>query len=263
MNRAWTQRNITTDTPFIRLGVTEFAKVPAEPIEFVVLEQCPGSSQPISMVRLDAGWKDLGAWQALWKVLPKDDCNNALVGDVLHTGCFNTLVYATSLLASLVGVKDLLVVETPDAELVADKTNSQAINLFVGQLGVQQRKEKNTQRKKHRPWGWCDSIDEGKRFKVKRIQVNPKARLSLQKHLHHAEHLIVVKGTAENIIYEKVMLLTENQSAFIPLGEVHRLANPGFIPLEIIEIQSGSYFGEDNIIRLDDKYGRTSKGDKL
>ncbi|MFY7939921.1 MAG: cupin domain-containing protein, partial [Burkholderiaceae bacterium] len=210
----------------------------------------------IKMVPLDAGWSDLGAWDALWSVLPKDATGNAHVGDVLFTESHNTLVHATSRLVSLVGVDDLIVIETPDAVLVADRTRSRDVKHIVKALAEQGREEQTLHRKVHRPWGWYDSIDEGGRFKVKRIQVKPGASLSLQKHNHRAEHWIVVKGTAEITNGDKVILLTENQSTYIPLGEVHRLTNPGTIPLEIIEVQSGSYLGEDDIVRFEDRYGR-------
>jgi mannose-1-phosphate guanylyltransferase/mannose-6-phosphate isomerase len=157
----------------------------------------------------------------------------------------------------LVSVENLIVIETPDAVLVADKNRSQDVKHIVTQLQATKREEHSLHRKVHRPWGWYDSIDEGGRFKVKRIQVKPKASLSLQKHHHRAEHWIVVTGTAEITNGEKVLTLTENQSTYIPLGEVHRLANPGTIPLEIIEVQSGSYLGEDDIVRFEDHYGRT------
>jgi mannose-1-phosphate guanylyltransferase/mannose-6-phosphate isomerase len=175
---------------------------------------------------------------------------------VLTTGSRNTLVHATSRLVSLVGVQNLIVIETPDAVLVADTGRSQDVKHIVAQLQGTQREEHTLHRKVHRPWGWYDSIDEGGRFKVKRIQVKPGASLSLQKHHHRAEHWVVVRGTAEITNGDKVHLLTENQSTYIPLGEVHRLANPGTIPLEIIEVQSGSYLGEDDIIRYEDHYGR-------
>jgi mannose-1-phosphate guanylyltransferase/mannose-6-phosphate isomerase len=189
-------------------------------------------------------------------VLPKDATGNAHVGDVLFTDSRNTLVHATSRLVSLVGVDDLIVIETPDAVLVTDRTRSQDVKHIVKALSDQGREEQTLHRKVHRPWGWYDSIDEGGRFKVKRIQVKPGASLSLQKHHHRAEHWIVVTGTAEITNGDKVILLTENQSTYIPLGEVHRLANPGSIPLEIIEVQSGSYLGEDDIVRFEDHYGR-------
>jgi mannose-1-phosphate guanylyltransferase / mannose-6-phosphate isomerase len=251
---AWASK--TQDGSFVRPGKTEFAAIPAESVDCAVMEHCPGSPLPIQMVALDAGWSDLGAWDAVWNVLPKDEHGNAHVGDVLQTGSHNTLVHATSRLVSLVGVSDLVVVETPDAVLVASKANSQDVKHIVSQLTAQKREEHTLHRKVHRPWGWYDSIDEGGRFKVKRIQVKPKASLSLQKHHHRAEHWIVVTGTAEITNGDKVLTLTENQSTYIPLGEVHRLANPGTIPLEIIEVQSGSYLGEDDIVRFEDTYGR-------
>lgn len=273
---AWGKR--TTDTQssainlqscFIRPGKAEFAAIPAESIDYAVMELLTTQSSALSprhslkMVPLDAGWNDLGAWDAVWQVLPKDDNGNAHLGDVLTTDSRNTLVHATSRLVSLVGVENLIVVETPDAVLVADKSRSQDVKKIVDMLNSALRPHHSalplTHRKVHRPWGWYDSIDDGHRFKVKRIQVKPKASLSLQKHHHRAEHWVVVKGTAEITNGDKTILLTENQSTYIPLGETHRLANPGTIPLEIIEVQSGSYLGEDDIVRLEDHYGRTPK----
>jgi len=258
--QAWSQRSTDANpgTPFVRPGKTEFTAIAAVSVDYAVMERCPGSAFPIHMVPLDAGWNDLGAWDAVWNVLPKDEHGNAHVGDVLTTHSHNTLVHASSRLVSLVGVSDLIVVETPDAVLVADKARSQDVKHIVTQLQANKREEHTLHRKVHRPWGWYDSIDAGGRFKVKRIQVKPGASLSLQKHHHRAEHWIVVKGTAEITNGSKVLLLTENQSTYIPLGEVHRLANPGSIPLEIIEVQSGSYLGEDDIVRFEDTYGRTS-----
>ena len=252
--QAWQQRS--TDAAFIRPGSAEFKAIPSESIDYAVMERCPGSNFAIQMVPLDAGWNDLGAWDAVWNVLPKDAQGNAHVGDVLSTDSHNNLVHANSRLVSLVGVDNLVVIETPDAILVANKSRSQDVKHIVAQLQSTNREEHTLHRKVHRPWGWYDSIDEGGRFKVKRIQVKPKASLSLQKHHHRAEHWIVVTGTAEITNGDKVLTLTENQSTYIPLGEVHRLANPGTIPLEIIEVQSGSYLGEDDIVRFEDTYGR-------
>lgn len=253
---AWAHRS--ADEKFVRPGRAEFLAIPSESVDYAAMEHCPGSSIPIKMVPLDAGWNDLGAWDAVWNVLPKDDKGNAHVGDVLSTDSRNTLVHASSRLVTLVGVENLIVVETPDAVMVADKSRSQDVKHIVAQLQQTQREEHTLHRKVHRPWGWYDSIDEGGRFKVKRIQVKPNASLSLQKHLHRAEHWIVVTGTAEITNGDKVLTLTENQSTYIPLGEVHRLANPGTIPLEIIEVQSGGYLGEDDIVRYEDTYGRVS-----
>jgi mannose-1-phosphate guanylyltransferase/mannose-6-phosphate isomerase len=251
---AWAKRSV--DARFMRPGSVEFAAIPADSVDYAVMEHCPGSNFLIKMIPLEAGWNDLGAWDAVWNVMPKDTSGNAHIGDVLATKCNNTLVHATSRLVSLVGVTNLIVVETPDAVLVVDKKCSQDVKDIVSQLQCTKREEHNLHRKVHRPWGWYDSIDEGARFKVKRIQVKPKASLSLQKHHHRAEHWIVVTGTAEITTGDKVLILTENQSTYIPLGEEHRLANPGCIPLEIIEVQSGGYLGEDDIIRIEDIYGR-------
>ncbi|OQS46760.1 mannose-1-phosphate guanylyltransferase/mannose-6-phosphate isomerase [Chromobacterium violaceum] len=252
--QAWGCR--AADAQFIRPGKAEFAKIPSDSVDYAVMERCPGSRVAIRMVPLDAGWSDLGAWDSVWKVLPKDESGNAHVGDVLAIDSRNTLVHATSRLVSLVGMEDVIVIETSDAVLVANRSSSQDVKHVVNALGQQQREEYALHRKVHRPWGWYDSLDEGGRFKVKRILVKPKASLSLQKHHHRAEHWIVVKGTAEITNGDNVILLTENQSTYIPLGEVHRLANPGAIPLEIIEVQSGSYLGEDDIVRFEDTYGR-------
>lgn len=249
----------TVDAYFIRPSKNKFALIPAESVDYAVLEQCPESAFQVKMVPLDAGWNDLGSWDAVWNVVPKDAAGNAHQGDVIVVDSHNTLVHATNRLVSLVGVEDLIVVETPDAVLVVNKSRSQDVKTIVAALSQQQREEQSLHRKVHRPWGWYDSIDEGGRFKVKRIQVKPKASLSLQKHHHRAEHWIVVTGTAEITNGNKVTTLTENQSTYIPLGEVHRLANPGFVPLEIIEVQSGGYLGEDDIVRFEDHYGRTDK----
>ncbi|PWF22178.1 mannose-1-phosphate guanylyltransferase/mannose-6-phosphate isomerase [Corticimicrobacter populi] len=251
---AWADRY--RDGAFIRPDKASFIAVPGESIDYAVMEKCPGSGFPIRMVPLAAGWSDLGAWDAVWNALPRDEAGNAHQGDVLATGSRNTLVHAGSRLVALVGVEDLVVVETPDAVLVAGRSHSQAVKHIVDELSLRQREERSLHRKVHRPWGWYDSIDEGGRFKVKRIMVRPKASLSLQMHHHRAEHWIVVKGTAEITRGSETLLLTENQSTYIPLGEVHRLTNPGAIPLEIIEVQSGSYLGEDDIVRFEDTYGR-------
>ncbi len=258
---AWDKR--TTDTPFVRPEKTGFAAVPAESVDYAVLEPCTTPREPCSlslapvvMVPLDAGWNDLGAWDAVWQVGNHDANGNLLQGDTLVTDTQNTLIHATSRLVGAVGVHDLVIVETADAVLIADRSQSQHVKKLVNALEQQKREEHTLHRKVHRPWGWYDSIDEEERFKVKRIQVKPGASLSLQKHHHRAEHWIVVKGTAEITCGEKTLLLTENQSTYIPLGEIHRLANPGTIPLEIIEVQSGSYLGEDDIVRFDDHYGR-------
>ena len=254
---SWAARSV--DASFVRPGKAEFAAVPSESVDYAVMEKCPGSPFDIRMVELAAGWNDLGAWEAVWQVLPKDEDGNASVGDAIVTDSRNTLVHATSRLVSVVGLDDVIVVETADAVLVTDRARSQEVKKIVQQLGAEQRGEHALHRKVHRPWGWYDSIDNGPRHQVKRIMVKPGASLSLQMHHHRAEHWIVVSGTAEVTNGDKVILLSENQSTYIPLGQTHRLANPGKVPLEIIEVQSGSYLGEDDIVRFEDTYGRVEK----
>ena len=251
---AWAARS--TDLRFVRPGKSEFALVPSESVDYAVMERCPGSPFDIRMVPLAAGWNDLGAWDAVWQVADKDADGNAAFGDAMVRDSHNTLVHATSRLVGVVGVQDVMVIETPDAVLVADRARSQDVKKIVATLEAQGRSEKSLHRKVHRPWGWYDSIDSGPRFQVKRIMVKPGASLSLQMHHHRAEHWIVVSGTAEVTNGDKVMVLSENQSTYIPLGQTHRLANPGKVPLEIIEVQSGSYLGEDDIVRFEDTYGR-------
>ena len=254
---AWQTKTI--DTPFIRPNKEAFNQVPSESVDYAVMEKCPGSSFAIHMVPLDAGWNDLGAWDAVWQVNQdghQDAQGNVVQGDALLADTSNTFIHASSRLVGAVGVSNLIVVETADAVLVADRSQSQNVKKLVQQLEANKRDELNLHRKVHRPWGWYDSIDEAERFKVKRIQVKPGASLSLQRHHHRAEHWVVVTGTAEITNGDKKFMLGENQSTYIPLGEVHRLANPGSIPLEIIEVQSGSYLSEDDIVRFDDHYGR-------
>ena len=252
---AWAVRK--NDAKFVRPGAAEFASVPSESVDYAVMEKCPGSEFDIRMAVLDAGWNDLGAWEAVWQVAAKDAQGNASVGDAIVKDSTNTLVHATSRLVSTVGLDNIVVVETPDAVLVASRERSQDVKLIVNQLGAERRGEHTLHRKVHRPWGWYDSIDNGPRHQVKRILVKPGASLSLQMHHHRAEHWIVVSGTAEVTNGDKVILLAENQSTYIPLGQTHRLANPGKVPLEIIEVQSGSYLGEDDIVRFEDTYGRS------
>jgi mannose-1-phosphate guanylyltransferase/mannose-6-phosphate isomerase len=254
VRQAWAGK--TVDAPFIRPDAQAFAAVPADSIDYAVMERCPASAIPIRMVPLSAGWSDLGAWEAVWQVGSRDDQGNVVQGDVLLADTRDSLVHASSRLVGVVGLKEVVVVETADAVLVADRSQSQNVKKLVSTLEQQGREEQVLHRKVHRPWGWYDSIDQGERFKVKRIMVKPGASLSLQKHHHRAEHWVVVSGTAEVTCGERKILLSENQSTYIPLGEVHRLANPGKVPLEIIEVQSGSYLGEDDIVRFEDSYGR-------
>jgi mannose-1-phosphate guanylyltransferase / mannose-6-phosphate isomerase len=256
--KAWDQKteDQADGTPFVRPDKALFSAIPSESIDYAVIEKCPGSQYHIKMVELDAGWNDLGAWDAVWQVGNKDADGNVTSGDVLLRNSTNSLVHASSRLVSTVGLDSVIVVETADAVLVADRSQSQDVKHIVQQLESQNREEKNLHRKVARPWGWYDSVDEGERFKVKRIQVKPGASLSLQMHHHRAEHWIVVKGTAEITNGDQVILLTENQSTYIPQGQTHRLANAGKTLLEIIEVQSGSYLGEDDIVRFEDTYGR-------
>lgn len=262
--KAWNAKTIdqSGQTMFVRPDPSLFNAIPSESIDYAVIEKCPSNHEkmqfPINMVELNAGWNDLGAWDAVWQVGKQDGQGNVTSGDVLMSNSKNSLVHSSGRLVSAVGVENLIIVETADAVLVANRKNSQDVKHIVNQLDQQKRDEKNLHRKVARPWGWYDSVDEGERFKVKRIQVKPGASLSLQMHHHRAEHWIVVRGTAEITNGEKVILLTENQSTYIPQGQTHRLANPGKTPLEIIEVQSGSYLGEDDIVRFEDHYGRTS-----
>jgi len=253
---AWQARSL--DAAFVRPGREAFAAIPSESIDYAVME--PVAAEPgafsLRMVPLAAGWNDLGAWEAVWQVSEKDDAGNASHGDVLLRDSRNSLVHAASRLVGVVGLDNVVVVETPDAVLVTDRSRSQEVKQIVAELDRAGRSEQTLHRQVHRPWGWYDSIDAGERFQVKRIQVKPGASLSLQMHHHRAEHWIVVSGTAEVTCGDKVILLSENQSTYIPLGEKHRLSNPGKVPLEIIEVQSGSYLGEDDIVRFEDTYGR-------
>ncbi len=251
----------STDASFVRPGKAEFALVPSESVDYAVMEKCAGPAQAgftVRMVPLNAGWSDLGAWDAVWQVSAQDGDGNASEGDALIQNSRNTLVHSTSRLVAAIGLDNVVVIETPDAVLVADRSRSQDVKHVVATLSQRERSEGSLHRRVHRPWGWYDSVDAGPRFQVKRIMVKPKATLSLQMHHHRAEHWIVVSGTAEVTCGDKVIMLSENQSTYIPLGSTHRLANPGTIPLEIIEVQSGSYLGEDDIVRFQDNYGRSS-----
>lgn len=238
------------DFDFIRPQAADFAACPSISIDYAVMERTTDAV----VIPLDAGWSDVGAWSAVWEVSPQDEQHNVLRGDTLTYNAHNNLVYAEHRLVTLVGVDNLTVVETKDAVLVAHRDQVQDVKHIVGQLQAQQRPEATIHREVNRPWGSYDCIDNGTRFQVKRIVVKPGAKLSLQMHHHRAEHWIVVSGTAEVRCGDKTQLLTENQSTYIPLGEIHSLANPGKLPLEIIEIQSGSYLGEDDIVRFGDFY---------
>jgi mannose-1-phosphate guanylyltransferase/mannose-6-phosphate isomerase len=257
---SWTGRIVDQagEIPFTRPNKEAFKVIPNESIDYAVIERCPESKNfNVKVVELDAGWNDLGAWDAVWQAGKQDECGNVVSGDVIISNSKNSLIHSSSRLVTLVGVDNLIVVETPDAVLVVDRKKSQDVKSIVGELVLKQRVESTLHRKVARPWGWYDIVDEGDYFKVKRIQVRPGASLSLQMHNHRAEHWIVVKGVAEITNGDEVMRLTENQSTYIPQGQKHRLTNPGDMPLEIIEVQSGSYFGEDDIVRFEDTFGRS------
>ncbi len=244
------------DQNFIRPNNQLFVEIPSESVDYAVIEKCPGSEFEIKVIPLDAGWNDLGAWDAVWQVGEKDQNGNLIQGDALVEVSQNNLIHSSHRLVSAVGVNNLVIIETADAVMVADRSQSQHVKRIVSQLSNKAREEHVLHRKVSRPWGWYDTIDVGDRFKVKRIQVNPGASLSLQKHAKRAEHWVVVKGTAEVTCGNEVITLKENESTFIPLGEQHRLSNPSTDILEIIEVQSGTYLGEDDIVRIDDGYGR-------
>jgi mannose-1-phosphate guanylyltransferase/mannose-6-phosphate isomerase len=246
------------DADFIRVDKALFAACPSDSIDYAVMEKL-GAHPELGagiVVPLDAGWSDVGAWDSLWQVSTKDADGNVTRGDVMLQNTQDSLIFAGSRLVATVGVKDVIIVETPDAVMVADKAHAQDVKHIVARIKAEGKTLAQSHRKVYRPWGWYDSIDMGERFQVKRIVVNPGAKLSLQMHHHRAEHWIVVSGTAEVTNGDKVLLLSENQSTYIPLGTTHRLANPGKVPLEIIEVQSGSYLGEDDIVRFEDTYGR-------
>ncbi|CAM4263012.1 mannose-1-phosphate guanylyltransferase [Comamonas aquatilis] len=241
------------DLTFVRVGKAEFEACPSDSVDYAVMEKTADAV----VVPLDAGWSDVGSWSALWDVSPKDAAGNVLRGDVLMHDSTGTYVHAGSRLVATVGVQDLVVVETKDAVMVAHRSQAQEVKKIVDRLKVSGRDEHHNHREVYRPWGVYDSIDNGTRYQVKRITVKPGAKLSVQKHHHRAEHWIVVSGTAQITNGDKTYLLTENQSTYIPVGQVHALENPGKIPLELIEVQSGSYLGEDDIVRFEDRYGRS------
>ena len=242
------------DLDFIRIDPEIFATCPDDSIDYAVMEK----TALAAMVPLDAGWSDVGSWSSLWETADnKDENGNVIVGDAILEGVNNSYINAEERLIAVVGLDDVVVVETKDAVMVANKNKVQDIKNVVNKLKAEQRPEFQFHREVFRPWGSYDSIDNGKRFQVKRITVKPGEKLSLQMHHHRAEHWIVVSGTANVTIGEKTQLVTENESVYIPIGDVHALENPGKIPLELIEVQSGAYLGEDDIVRFSDRYGRT------
>jgi mannose-1-phosphate guanylyltransferase/mannose-6-phosphate isomerase len=250
----------SSDGDFVRLATEAFATCPSDSIDYAVMERLATGLPGLPLggvIPLSAGWSDVGAWDALWKVLPKCSNGNAVRGDVLLEGCCNTLAFSERRVVTCVGVSDLVVVETDDAVLVAHHGATQDVKKIVDRLRSEKRTVAQWHRKVYRPWGWYDGVDAGDRFQVKRIGVMPGGSLSLQMHYHRAEHWIVVSGTARVTKGEETFLVAENQSTYIPLGVKHRLENPGIVPLEMIEVQSGSYLGEDDIVRFEDTYGRT------
>ena len=244
--------NAREDLDFVRVDAEAFAVCPEGSVDVAVMEKTDAAA----MVALDAGWSDIGSWSALWAVQDKDPAGNVTEGDVLLENARNNLVYADSRLVSVVGAEDLVVVETKDAVLVAHRDAVQQVKAVVARLKAADRCEHLNHREVYRPWGVYDSVDAGIRYQVKRIRVKPGAKLSVQMHHHRAEHWVVVSGTARVTNGDKTYLVTENESTFIPVGQIHSLENPGRIPLELIEVQSGSYLGEDDIVRLQDRYGR-------
>jgi mannose-1-phosphate guanylyltransferase / mannose-6-phosphate isomerase len=243
------------DRDFLRVGKDAFIACPADSIDYAVMEKLPAGLGVV--LPLEAGWSDVGAWDALWQLGGKDADNNVLHGDVLTVATRDTLAISQSRLVALVGLEEVVVVETPDAVLVAHQGHMQQVKEVVARLKSAKRPEADAHRKVYRPWGYYDSIDAGNRFQVKRIVVNPGAALSLQMHHHRAEHWVVVRGTARVTRGEETFLVSENESTFIPIATRHRLENPGKVPLEIIEVQSGAYLGEDDIVRIEDSYGRS------
>jgi len=254
-------KNKTVDMDFIRVDKESFASCPSESIDYAVMEHVADESGETSgftgtVVSLDAGWSDIGSWDSLWEISEKDDLGNVLKGDVYIEDTNDSMVFTDGRVVSVIGLNEIIVIDTPDAVMIADKKASQSVKKIVAQLVKDDRSEVVTHRRVFRPWGSYESIDNGDRFQVKRIVVNCGARLSLQMHHHRAEHWIVVRGTAQVTRGDEVFLLSENESTYIPLGVKHRLKNPGTIPLEIIEVQSGTYLGEDDIVRYHDEYGR-------
>ena len=251
--------DVRTDGDFVRVAREAFAACPSDSIDYAVMERIAAGVAGLpaaAVIPLSAGWSDVGAWDSLWQVLPKDEAGNAWRGDVMLHDTAHTLAFSESRLVACVGVRDLVVVETPDAVLVAHKDRTQDVKKIAERLKQEARGEAQVHRKVHRPWGSYDGVDAGERFQVKRIVVKPGASLSLQMHHHRAEHWVVVRGTAKVTRGDETLLVSENESTFIPLGIKHRLENPGKLMLEMIEVQSGAYLGEDDIVRFEDTYGR-------
>lgn len=246
-----------TDLFFFRLDPAEFARVPSQSIDYGVMEK----TDKAAVVPVDMGWSDVGSWSALHEETAHDAAGNTVIGDVMMIDTSDTYVRSEKQLTAVIGLKNMIVVVTPDAVLVADKAHDQAVKKVVEQLKAKGRSEATAQIRTYRPWGWFQNIDEGSRFKVKRICVKPGAQLSLQKHWHRSEHWVVVTGTAIVTRGTDEYLLRENESTYLPAGTIHRLSNPGQVELHMIEVQSGEYVGEDDIVRIADNYGRSGEGD--
>lgn len=243
---------VEKDLDFTRPDNEAFLQCADESIDYAVMEK----TEDAVVVPLDAGWSDVGSYSALWEVCQQDAQQNVIKGDVIAHDTSNSYLHSQNKLIATLGVDNLVVIDTPDAVLIADKDKVQNVKEIVNELKAQQRPEAKLHREVYRPWGKYDSVDNGERFQVKRITVNPGAKLSVQMHHHRAEHWIVVSGTAKVTLDGETILLSENQSSYIPIGVVHALENPGKLPLEMIEVQSGSYLGEDDIVRFEDRYGR-------
>jgi mannose-1-phosphate guanylyltransferase / mannose-6-phosphate isomerase len=241
------------DLDFLRLPAEPFGRAPKKSIDYAVMER----TDRAAVVPVDLGWSDVGSWSAVWDVMSHDADGNASTGSVVFYDSRNSLVRSEdAILTAVVGLEDIIVVATPDAVLVTSRDKAEQVKGLVEQLKAQNRPQADQHLRIYRPWGYYQGIDLGSRYQVKRIVVKPNAKLSLQKHFHRAEHWVVVRGTAEIAVGSEVRTVHENESAYIPIGSVHRLANPGKIPLELIEVQVGSYLGEDDIVRLGDEYGR-------
>jgi mannose-1-phosphate guanylyltransferase/mannose-6-phosphate isomerase len=244
--------NAVADLDFIRLDEDAFRQAPKSSIDYAIMER----TERAGVLPVSFSWSDIGSWGALWDASPRDEAGNALRGNVEVVEARNSLVHSDDILTTVVGVDDIVVVAKPDAVLVTSRSRSELVKDLVVSMRAKQIPEATEHLRMYRPWGWYQRIDRGSRFQVKRIMVQPGGRLSLQKHHHRAEHWVVVRGTAEVVVNQDVVMLHENESVYIPIGAVHRLTNPGRIPLELIEVQVGSYTGEDDIIRVEDVYGR-------
>jgi mannose-1-phosphate guanylyltransferase len=255
VNKSYQSR--AEDMDFIRVGVDEFEQCSSVSIDYAVMEK----TKKAKVIPYDGGWSDIGAWNALYDYADKDESQNVLLGDVMVEASEHCLIRAESRLVAAVNVKDLIIIETKDAVLVMDKDSSQDVKKIVARIKNENRQEHLYHTTVHRPWGTYQTLNQGHRYQVKHIVVKPGEKLSMQMHHHRAEHWVVVSGTAKVTNGDKEILLTENESTFIPVGAVHSLENPGKIPLELVEVQSGSYLDEDDIVRFSDRYGRSDQKD--